>query len=300
MRLITLSLLFVFALSGLLPAQDGEKVTIEWKFKKGDSFRYEMSQNTEMDMAGMEITQEMVFGSSWDVQDVTADGVATIKSTYDRIKMKMSGPLSADYDSSKDKKPAEGEWLSGIFAGFLDKSITFQMNKKGEVLKVEGITKLIEAAIAALPEEQQGFAGMMKQYMNDDTFKGQMQLLLPILPKEPVAKGATWEGGTSVGMGGLGKADMKSKSTLKDVREGGKEAVVGVESKFTFKEGEGGMGGMEVTESKMKGEIVWSLEKGLLQSMKGTLNADGTGGGGEMSVSQKMEIKLVPKATTTK
>ena len=49
----------------------------------------------------------------------------------------------------------------------------------------------------------------------------------------------------------------------------------------------------------MKGEIVWSLEKGLLQSMKGTLNADGTGGGGEMSVSQKMEFKLVPKTTTT-
>lgn len=300
MRLITLSLLFVFALSGVLPAQDGEKVTIEWKFKKGDAFRYEMSQNTEMDMAGMEITQEMTFGTSWDVTDVTADGVATIKSTYDRIKMKMTGPLSSDYDSDKDKKPAEGEWLSGIFAGFLGKSITFQINRKGEVLKVDGITKLVEAAIEALPEEQQGFAGMMKQYLNDDTFKGMMQLFLPILPKDPVDKGATWEGGTSVGMGGLGKADMKSKNTLKEVREGGKEAVWGVESKFTFKEGEGGMGGMEVTESKLKGEIVWSLEKGLLQTMKGTLNADGTGGGGEMSVSQKMEFKLVPKTTATK
>jgi hypothetical protein len=208
----------------------------------------------------------------------------------------MSGPMTADYDSDKDKKPAEGEMLSRIMSSFLGKSITLQLGRKGEVLKVEGMGKLVEAAVNDLPEEMQPMAGMMKMYMNDENTKSQMQLLFGLLPKEPVAKGETWETKANLGMAGLGKSEMKSKCTLKDIREGAKEAVIGIESKLNFKAEDGGGGmGMEVTDSKSKFEMVWAVDRGMMQSMKGTMTLDGSAGGGEMSMVQKMELKLAPR-----
>jgi len=295
MRFIALSLAFLMSVAASGPAQDGDKISLEWKFKKGDSFRYEMSQSTEMDMGGMEINQEMLFGFAWEVVDVSAEGAGTIKTTYDRVKIKMAGPMTADYDSDKDKKPGEGEMLSRIMAAFVGKSITLQVGKKGEVLKVEGMSKLLEAAISELPEEMQAMGGMMKTYMNDDNMKSQMQVLFGLLPPEPKGKGDTWETKSNIGMGGMGKSEMKSKCTLKDLREGGKEAVIGIDSKLTFKAEEGGGMGMEVTDSKSKFEMVWSVEKGMMLGMKGSMTLDGTAGGGEMSMVQKTELKLAPR-----
>ncbi|HEY3225824.1 MAG TPA: hypothetical protein VGK61_02370, partial [Planctomycetota bacterium] len=67
MRLIALSVAFFLSVAASGPAQDGDKVNLEWKFKKGDSHRYEMNQTTEMDMGGMEINQEMLFGFVWEI-----------------------------------------------------------------------------------------------------------------------------------------------------------------------------------------------------------------------------------------
>ncbi|HTF56816.1 MAG TPA: DUF6263 family protein [Planctomycetota bacterium] len=296
MRFIALSLAFLLSIAASGPAQDGDKINLEWKFKKGDSNRYELNQSTEMDIAGMEINQEMLFGLVWEIVDVNADGVGTVKTTYDRIKVKMAGPMTADYDSDKDKKPADDQMLSRVMSSFLGKSITLQVGRKGEVLKVEGMTKLVESAVADLPDEMQPTATMMKMYINDENTKNQMQALFGMLPKDPIAKGDTWETKSNIALGGLGKSEMKSKCTLKDIREGGKEAVIGIDSKLNFKPEDGGGGmGLELTDSKSKFEMVWSVEKGMLLGMKGTMTLDGSAGGGEMSMVQKTELKLAPR-----
>jgi hypothetical protein len=229
MRLISLSLIPALLLSAASP-QD-EKVSIEWKFKKGESFRYEMSMKIDMDIGGMEIDQEMIMGQQFEVIELTDDGVGTLKVTYDRIKFKMDGPMSTDFDSDKDKK---GEDMFGsIFGAMVGKSLTMQMSRKGEVLKIEGMAKMMDEIVKALPEEMQGMAGMVKGQMSDDYAKSMVQNSFGFLPKDPVAKGDSWDASAKTVIGGLGKADMKGKSTLKDVQ--GKEAVISQEFKLEFK-----------------------------------------------------------------
>jgi hypothetical protein len=295
MRLIALSL----ALAAALPAQDTGKVTLEWKLKKGDTHRYEAGIVTEIDIAGNEITMEMLFGLAMEVVDVSAEGAARIKTTYDRIKVVGTGMMAGEYDSDKDKT-AESPPPALILAHLLNKTFTLELSKKGECTKVEGITKLIEEAVKELPEDNP-MAGMMgegfKKQFNDDVMKSVFQVFLGFLPKEPVAAGDAWKAKHGLG-GAIGKITIDAACTLKEVRSEGKEAVIKLDAKtsLTAPDGGGVFGAVEITDSKMKGEAVWRLEEGIIQSSQGTLTLDGSSGGMDFSLVQKMNLKLAPKA----
>jgi uncharacterized protein DUF6263 len=300
MRVMSFSAVLVFALSASLPAQDGEKVTLEWKLKKGDAHRYEVSHVMEMDFSGTEITMEMLFGLAVEVTDVSADGVAKIKATYDRVKVSAAGvPTAGEYDSDKDKKPAETDALSLLLSGFVNKSFTMDLNRKGECVKVEGISKIVEEAAKNLPEDQP-MAAQMKQNMQkqfaDEGMKTVFQVFFGFLPKEPVAAGSTWKSKHSM-TGVIGTVAMDLTSSLKEVRAEGKEGVIKMDAKVTVTAGEdaGVFGAMEITDSKAKSEMVWRVGEGILQSSHGTLTLDGTAGGMEFSIVQKMTMKLAPK-----
>ena len=299
MRLTSLSAVLVFALSASLPAQEGEKITLEWKLKKGDAHRYEVSHVMEMDFSGTEITMEMLFGLAMEVTDVTADGVAKIKTTYDRVKIVMAGPMAAEFDSDKDKKPADTDILSRLLAGFLNKSFTMDLGKKGDCLKVEGLSKIVEEAVKDLPEDNPMTAQMtqnMKKQFADEGMKTVYQVFLGFLPKEPVAVGSTWKSKHTLN-GVIGNVAMDMTSSLKDLRAEGKEAAVKMDAKVTVTAGEdsGVFGAMEITDSKMKSEMVWRVGEGILQSSSGTLTLDGSAGGMEFSIVQKMTMKLAPR-----
>src|SRR5262245_24664207 len=134
MRLTLISCAFVLAFSTVLPAQEGDKVTIEWKFKKGDTFRYEMSMVNETELGGMEIATDMIMGQAFEVTDVKDDGTGVLKVTYDRMKFKMDGPMSVDFDSDKDKKADDA--FGAIFGAMVGKSLVLHMSTKGEVVKI--------------------------------------------------------------------------------------------------------------------------------------------------------------------
>lgn len=299
MRNLCLSLAFLVAFAGGLTAQETDKVTLEWKFKKGETFRYEMTMNSDMTMGGMEIAHEMIMGQAFEVTDVTADGTGSLKVTYDRIKFKMDGPMAADFDSDKDKKA--DDLFGSIFGAMVGKSLTMQMNRKGEITKIEGMAKLIEEIVKNLPEEHQAMAGMFKDQMTDDYVKSMAQSSFGFLPKNAVAKGETWEYATKTVMAGLGKADLTGKSTLKEVRDG-KEAVISQDSKLEFKGGEDGaagpMGAAEISPTKTKGEMIWLLDEGRMKSSKSTATMEFTAGGAEASMTMKMEMKLAPRTKT--
>jgi hypothetical protein len=280
MRLMSLSIL----VASVLAPQEAEKVALEWKLKKGDAFRYEFTMKNEMSAAGMDNRQEMIMGQQFDVTEVTDEGLATLKVTYDRARFKMEGAMPVDFDSDKDKKP-EGLFPM-IFGGMVGKSFTMQMGKKGDVAKVEGMAKMIDDIAKDLPEEHQAMAGMMKGGMTDEQTKLMFQNTLGILPKGPIAKGESWDVSMKSMFGGAGAAAVKGKGTLKEVRDG-KEALVKYE--FTVEVGGDEEGGEPV---KSDVDLVWDLEQGRLKSTKSTTKSS-AGGMGEATMS--MEMKLAPR-----
>jgi hypothetical protein len=297
MRLTLLSSAFVLALSAAVPAQEGEKVTLEWKFKKGETFRYEMTMTTDMEIGGMEVGTEMVMGQAFEVTDVKDDGTGVLKVSYDRIRFKMDGPMSTDFDSDKDKTGDDA--FGSLFGAMVGKSLTIHMGRKGEIVKVEGMEKMMDDIIKELPEEHQMMAGMIKGQMTDEYAKSMVQGSFGFLPKAAIAKGDTWDYESKQSMAGIGKADVKGKSTLKEIS--GKEATIGIELKLEFKtEGaEGPMGAAEIQPSKTKGDMVWLLDQGRLKSSKSVTTMEFTAGGQESTMTMKMEMKLAPREKGT-
>lgn len=300
MRLLALALV---ATVSTAIAQDADKVELKWKFTKGESLRYEMTYSVDASVGGIDIKQEMLFAFTMGVQEIAENGVATIETRYDRVKLKMSGVMEAEYDSDapkKEEEKKEGEegmpdiagMMGKMFGAMVGKSVTMKMNPRGEILEVKGFDKIMEEMTKALGDEAQG--EMLKQMMSEDQMKQMFQSGWAMLPDKPVAKGDTWDHKMETKMAGVGTITMKNKLTLKELRNGGKDAVIKVDTKIEGKpDDEGGM--VELTDGKMDSEIGWSLEKGRMESMTGTMTMKMAAGGQEFEVSAALTMKLAPK-----
>ncbi len=282
----------VLALSLAASAQETtDKVTLLWKFKKGDKHRYETSQDNKTEVGGMEINNEMIFGYELEVVEVDDKGVATLKLTYDRVKFVMTGMMDTDYDSEKDKEAPE-EGLGRIMAGLNGKSFTMKLSPRGEVVAVKGYEAIMEEITKDMGEDDP-MLGAMKSQMNDENMKKLMQQAFPRLPEKAVGKGDSWEDSSDMGIPGLGALTMKNKTTIKEQK--GSEITLNVDGKFEKKDDGGNGGPVEITDGTLKNTITWDVEKGIMTGAKGTTTMTMSAGGQEFTTESKTGVKLMPK-----
>ena len=117
-RITCLSLAFVAVVGVALQNAGRADEPIRWKFAVGEKFGYNMVQDMDMSMnmgtnGQVNSNVHQVMDMTWDVQGVNDQGEAVIQESFDRVQMKMTGPMAVDYDSSKDA-PATG--LAAQFA----------------------------------------------------------------------------------------------------------------------------------------------------------------------------------------
>ena len=285
------------ALPILLAAAPQEKVKLEWKWKKGETLRYEMTQSSTTPTGAGEMKQEQLFGMTMAVEEVGGDGAGSLKVTYDRVKILMSGMMETDYDSDRDKEPPT-EGTGKLMSGFLGESVTMKMSTRGEVLEVKGFDALIEKVAKSAPEGQGDMMQqMMKQAYSDENMASMMQQGYTVLPKDPVAVGDSWESQGTFPMPMMGKMKVTTKCTLKEIRDGGKEAVIAQANKIEVDpEAENPMQGvLEVKDAAGTYEVIWSLERGAMTSMKGDMKMVMSAGGQEIKTTNTTEMKWAPK-----
>ena len=289
----TLAGFTVLALSLAASAQETtDKVTLAWKLKKGDSHRYEVSQENKTEFGGMEINNEVIFGYVMEVSEVSDKGVATLKLTYDRIKFVMTGMMDTEYDSDKDKAAPE-EGLGKVMAGLVGKSFTMKLSARGEVVSVKGYEDII-AEITKDMGEDDPMLQQMKQQMTDTNVKKLLQQAFPRLPEKGVSKGDTWEDSSDMGIPGFVAVTMKNKTTFKEQKGG--EVTLDIEGKYEQKDDAGGNGGqVQVTDGKLKSAVTWDTEKGIMTGSKGTTTMSAQAGGQEFTTESKTSVKLMPK-----
>lgn len=269
-------------------AQD-EKVTLRWKFEKGQVLRYEMTQTSQTDVNGMEMSQEMLFGYTMEVVAVDDQGEAELKTTYDRVKFKMSGMMESDYDSDRDGEPADA--MTRMMAAFAGKTFTMRMDVRGKIRKVEGMEKILEEMTKTMEEE--GIpTETIKQMFDDERMGSMMQSGFALLPEDAVGKGDSWESEESPELPMWGKMKQKNRFAFKEVRAEGREAVLDLDQKTEMESG-GGM--MEMKEMTGKFEVVWGVEEGRMRSYKGTSTMTMSANGQEFTTTTKMEVEFKPK-----
>jgi hypothetical protein len=197
-------------------------VSLEWKFEPGLELQYAFPQTTttEARVGGKDLKTETVSRSEVSLKVVKLDGddLASGQLTLERMRIEIKAPeVGAFYYDSAGRQRTKG-YLENVIAGYdalAKRPFDIVIDRRGELQSV------------TLAEEYRQRAIEGKAPINTiATPRGLTQFLglnWPVLPAEPIARGATWEVQEEVANMALGK--VQSKRTYKfegPVNHGGK------------------------------------------------------------------------------
>jgi hypothetical protein len=167
--------------------------TLRWKFKQGETIRYTMVQETsqEMKAQGQEVKTSLnqTVDLHWNIKSVSADGVADMTQTIDRVRTKIQGPGEPfEFDSESGKAP-EGQiaaLLTPLLKSLVGAEFSFKMSGRGELSEIKVPQKLLESLRKAGPAATAG--GMF----SEEGMKNLISQSSLSLPEEPLEKGKNW------------------------------------------------------------------------------------------------------------
>jgi hypothetical protein len=198
-RVVSAVLAFVVACATPLIAQD---VALKYLWKKGETLRYRLTQESNVNMSGVpgmgEMTVTTLIGQvlKMTTEDVAADGTATVKTTFEAVKVSMGTPMgNFAYDSASPAAPSDpmiGE-IAKAMGALVGESVIIVTTPNGGVTKVSGMTQIGEKITKAMP--QAGAAGMggLDSLMSDEAMTSQFKQGFSILPSGPVKTGTSWK-----------------------------------------------------------------------------------------------------------
>jgi hypothetical protein len=271
------SLAAALIVSTIAAGSEAAATTLRWKFKAGDTLRYQMVQTQSMttrikDPAPQEFKQgfTLTIDQVWTIKSVDDAGVASMTQTIDRIRTTAELPIGKVTYDSKEAKDS-GSLAGPLFRMLVGAEFTFKMDGKGEISDI----KLPEKMLATLRGDQEP-AGAQGQF-SEAGLKNMIAQMGLLLPGGPVEPGATWSRKASIPSGPDGQTR-------------------GVEQSFTYRGPEAvGGGKMEAIDLTIKFEPVKSDPEVPVtiksQESRGHFAFDGEAGRIETStVTEKVEL----------
>ncbi len=228
------------ALGTVLVGQEG---VLRYRWTKGETIRYRIVQTTNAAMSGipgmgeMNITNTMTQVQRFIVQDVAADGTATLQSTFEAIKMEMGTPMGTYvYDSASPNQnsgdPVVSQLASSIGA-MVGESITIVMSPNGAIQKIDGMSRVMEKVTKTVPAGPLG-AGGLDSFMSDESMKGVFGQSFASFPANAVKVGDTWKGELAM-PNPFGTMHIASTFTVKGTENTGGKELVRIVSASTIK-----------------------------------------------------------------
>ena len=210
-----------------------DKVELRLRLKKGDSYTMLLTadQKMKMKMQGQEmgIDQAFHFTSTYDVEEVAADGTAAVRVTYDAVMVRQkAGMLDIEYNS--EAPSAEVPPMAQAFAALVGQSFNMDITRTGTVKEVRGADALLERMLGAmnLPEGpmRQSMENSLAEQFSSEGLKEAIEKLMGFYPEEPVGVGDSWSTEDVLTKGF--PIVLKQSYTVKDRKDG--MCVIGFES----------------------------------------------------------------------
>ncbi len=201
--------MFAVAAASLVADDDVQKYTLRYKFKPGETVRWEVEHRSNVRATVSGTTQSTETVSTlvkvWRVTEARPDGTATFQHSVERVDMrqKLTGRDEVRYNSQTDAKPPAGFEDAAKSVGVTLMTVT--MDAKGKVLNRQGAKPRPAAASKDATPQNEGW------------------MTIP-LPEEAVPVGHVWslpldleiplEGGT------VKKVRAVQQFTLEEVKTG--------------------------------------------------------------------------------
>jgi len=269
-------------------AQEAPKHLLRNAYEVGKTTWYRQTQVMDQKMKVGEkamdtsSTSEFVFRCD---TPAVADGKATVRRTFTRIKVKMTGMMKVDYDSAD---PESRPGLFGAVAEMVDQWIELKVDDRGRIADAKTSPDFPEQALTM-------FGGDLKQWMAQS---------IPSLPDTPIAVGETWQDLSTMPMAGVGEMKLKITTTLVAV-EGRQAKLHQVLEMAT--DGLDLPGGVKMSVEKAEGDTSLDLATGMpvTSAMTTTMRISGVGAAAmDMTMVIKQMIERIdapgPTAPPTK
>jgi hypothetical protein len=256
-------------------------VTLRYRWVKGESLTYQMDLRTLSTVTGMPGISEMKLEQNMSqvlkitAEDVAPDGTATLRQTFESVKMELNGPMGrVAYDSAAPSAIANPmvQAMRQVFAGMVGASITIVQAPDGSVRKVEGATKMLEQITKSVQDDPAAAAAAqgLKAALSDEALKTTLEQSFSKLPANPVQAGETWQSQAAMGNETLGRVAGDVRFRLRSIDGAADAAVASIGVELTLKQeiapppAPNGMT-VRVGEGKGVGEILFEVGKGRIR-----------------------------------
>jgi hypothetical protein len=209
--------------------------------------------------------------------DVAADGTATLRMSYESLKMTMNIPMVGDvaYDSA-DPSASVGPIADSLkpLGALVGQAFTMVVSPAGKVMKIDGLGPIIEKARAGLVAATGGAGGLggsdINSILNEDSQRSQLEQIFPALPDKPAKVGETWNNAYKI-PNPFGTQAVSQVYTLKAT---GATTQISLTGTIKPDGAPGAMGPMTVSmgDGKSSGDITFDAKLGRVRKMVTTLS----------------------------
>jgi len=261
---------------------------LRYRWTVGQEDRYRITQKTTANVSGlpdaagqtMTIEQTMTQTMRMRVASVAADGTATVQQVFDAVQMAMTSPTATlSIDTAATDKPADPSsaamWT--VLSAMVGETVTLTLRPTGELLNVEGMTKIADKMTAALPGAFDPAIAALKTSMTDEAMKRTFSTAFAAFPERAVATGESWTNTFETAQPVVGTLSSTRTSTLSGLESAAGASMAKIAILVATKqtaEAQANPGGMTITmgDAKTDGVMLFDLTNGRLQ--QSTMTAD--------------------------
>ena len=234
------------------PSSFAQEVTLRYGWTKGEETRTRMTQQASTSISAtaipggpgngsVESSMSQVFRTI--VEDVAADGTATLRQVIESVRMEFNTPLGKTVfeSASKDSDPTASNPLSkamsAAYSAMIGQSLTMVVSPRGTVQKIEGMSRLMERVLNAQPQDRiapdvlDGF----RNTFSDDTTRDMLGWGTAPFPDRPLHPGDTWEDHLSATVPMLGATTTSRTWTFEGVETRGDVSLARLTAKLSIR-----------------------------------------------------------------
>lgn len=250
--------------------------------QKGDKFYYETSSEThtsaKIDGKVLEPVKKMEVGLIYEVINDAMDSIQ-LKIVYDKLHLIMKNDKE-EQDITAKKSGETSDPAEMFFGGLLGNGVTVIMDKKGDVLRVDGYHELAGRTLDSLRLTDANLRENIRQQMNkmigEDFLKQTLQAAFHIMPDSAIGIDDSWtkQGAQTDEV----KAGMNTKFTVRSLDKN----LARLDARSTFSEGHKedsidimGYKVQAALEGEQKGHFDIDISTGMLMGAKSDLSLEG-------------------------
>jgi len=239
-------------LVGAATSSFAQEVTLRYRWTKGEETRTRMTQQASTTISASAIPAGpgngsvesfMSQGFHTVVEDVAADGTATLRQVIESVRIEFNSPLGKTvFDSaSKESDPTSanplGKTMSAAYSAMIGQSLTMVVSPRGTVQKIEGMARLMERVLNAQPQDRiapdvlDGF----RNTFSDDITRDMLGWGTAPLPDRPLHPGDTWEDHLSATVPLLGATTTSRTWTFEGVETRGGISLARLTAKLAIR-----------------------------------------------------------------